>query len=485
MARFINGNYDRRLFNIGYNEDSYGQFLKIVDNGTIKENDQLECKATWNGGSLVKTWNATLFVEDPTLATCRIRIDNHVDGTIIHKITASNYTFKMDPNKEVLWTLDEFGNRIFVTPTYVHMDADVYIECSASKNYVDLSFFKGEDLINKTDFYEGHGTFYMVRRGMNSENKPTVTIFFQKFSPNHVGHYSLRTVSMDENDQEKTISMLHFYFALPVKPRIVYNRVVAFRRNQTDLSSIPASVVTKLRLFEIEDGFLFICRADGWQPLKVSWHIKNSLAVGHENGYTTYSIRNPKDIKQECELNVQHNISLIERFYNTSLALFISQQNYKKLYAYNISTKQEIFNRADYSKEILSIKTNRRLIVVCTEESLYLYDSLKLKEKLLDKIITSNPLGLLDLATKHDADYEDELSYLAFPDYPIGQIRVFDADCSILKDVCIISAYNEPLAALKFNTGGTKLATASEKGIVIKVFEVPSGVPQSIRWHSV
>lgn len=64
---------------------------------------------------------------------------------------------------------------------------------------------------------------------------------------------------------------------------------------------------------------------------------------------------------------------------------------------------------------------------------------------------------------------------MAFPDYPIGQIRVFDADCSILKDVCIISAYNEPLAALKFNTGGTKLATASEKGIVIKVFEVPSG----------
>uniref|UniRef100_A0A914DGV9 WD repeat domain phosphoinositide-interacting protein 2 n=1 Tax=Acrobeloides nanus TaxID=290746 RepID=A0A914DGV9_9BILA len=100
--------------------------------------------------------------------------------------------------------------------------------------------------------------------------------------------------------------------------------------------------------------------------------------------------------------------------------------------------------------------------------------------KLLDKIITSNPLGLLDLATKHNADYEDELSYLAFPDYPIGQIRVFDADCSILKDVCIISAYNEPLAALKFNTGGTKLATASEKGIVIKVFEVPSGLSQFI-----
>lgn len=89
--------------------------------------------------------------------------------------------------------------------------------------------------------------------------------------------------------------------------------------------------------------------------------------------------------------------------------------------------------------------------------------------------MTANPLGLLDLSTKQNAEYVDEVCFLAFPDYPIGQIRVLDARPLASNEVCVISAYTEPLAALKFNLGGSKLATASEHGIVIKVFEVPSG----------
>jgi autophagy-related protein 18 len=39
----------------------------------------------------------------------------------------------------------------------------------------------------------------------------------------------------------------------------------------------------------------------------------------------------------------------------------------------------------------------------------------------------------------------------------------------------MIPAHDGPLAALSFNSSGTKLATASEKGTVIRVFSVTDG----------
>jgi autophagy-related protein 18 len=39
----------------------------------------------------------------------------------------------------------------------------------------------------------------------------------------------------------------------------------------------------------------------------------------------------------------------------------------------------------------------------------------------------------------------------------------------------MIPAHDSPLAAIAFDASGSKLATASEKGTVIRVFSIPSG----------
>lgn len=39
----------------------------------------------------------------------------------------------------------------------------------------------------------------------------------------------------------------------------------------------------------------------------------------------------------------------------------------------------------------------------------------------------------------------------------------------------MIQAHDSPLAAVRFSADGTRVATASEKGTVIRVFAVPSG----------
>eukprot|EP00063_Salmo_salar_P069533 XP_014044368.1 PREDICTED: WD repeat domain phosphoinositide-interacting protein 1-like [Salmo salar] len=90
--------------------------------------------------------------------------------------------------------------------------------------------------------------------------------------------------------------------------------------------------------------------------------------------------------------------------------------------------------------------------------------------KLLKTLLNtpSNPSGLCALSINHSN------SYLAYPgSSTIGEIIVYDANN--LSTVTMIPAHDSPLAALTFNSSGTKLASASERGTVIRVFSIPEG----------
>ena len=80
----------------------------------------------------------------------------------------------------------------------------------------------------------------------------------------------------------------------------------------------------------------------------------------------------------------------------------------------------------------------------------------------------SNPKGIVALSINSDN------SFLAYPGSgQIGEVQVFDT--LNLDAVTMIPAHDAPLAALSFNSSGSLLATASEKGTVIRIFSIPSG----------
>ncbi|XP_003382229.1 WD repeat domain phosphoinositide-interacting protein 2 (WIPI-2) [Trichinella spiralis] len=79
----------------------------------------------------------------------------------------------------------------------------------------------------------------------------------------------------------------------------------------------------------------------------------------------------------------------------------------------------------------------------------------------------SNPSGLCDLTPA-------DVSFVAYPgSTSSGEVHLFDA--ATLQGLSVIPAHNGPLNALKFNAEGTLLASASEKGTVIRVFAIPGG----------
>jgi autophagy-related protein 18 len=80
-----------------------------------------------------------------------------------------------------------------------------------------------------------------------------------------------------------------------------------------------------------------------------------------------------------------------------------------------------------------------------------------------------NKNGICALAA--DSDH----CYLAYPgSATVGEVQIFDA--VNLHAKTMIPAHDSPLAAIAFSSTGAEIATASEKGTVIRVFSVSIGI---------
>nr|XP_033332935.1 WD repeat domain phosphoinositide-interacting protein 2-like isoform X2 [Megalopta genalis] len=85
--------------------------------------------------------------------------------------------------------------------------------------------------------------------------------------------------------------------------------------------------------------------------------------------------------------------------------------------------------------------------------------------------IRDTPRNLAGLCT---LSINSDNSYLAYPgSNTIGEVQIFDTINLQAKNM--IPAHDSPLAALAFCPSGNKVATASERGTVIRVFQVHDG----------
>ncbi|KAI1714866.1 WD repeat domain phosphoinositide-interacting protein 2 [Ditylenchus destructor] len=191
------------------------------------------------------------------------------------------------------------------------------------------------------------------------------------------------------------------------------------------------------------------------------------LAVGHEDGYTFYSLRSIDRLEKINEGKVPERVCVVERLYLSSLITIVSIKSTRKLQVYHSIKENEICCHT-YASAILAVRMNRKRVVVCLEDSIHVHNVRDMRLMHMIKDTPLNPQGIMDLSNDESA------CYLAFPGAPgIGHVMVFDAEALVA--VCSFSAHAGSLAALKFNPDGTKLATASDKGTVIRVFGIPNG----------
>ena len=152
------------------------------------------------------------------------------------------------------------------------------------------------------------------------------------------------------------------------------------------------------------------------------------------------------------------------------------------------NTKRDsIICELTFPTTVLAVRLNRKRLVIVLEDQIYLYDIQTMK--LLYTIETSpNPLAICALSPSSDHCY---LAYplpqkaAAAPYTPpshtppnaphipptTGEVLLFDA--VKLEAINVVEAHRSPLSCAMFNNEGTVMATASDKGTIIRVFSIP------------
>lgn len=120
-----------------------------------------------------------------------------------------------------------------------------------------------------------------------------------------------------------------------------------------------------------------------------------------------------------------------------------------------------------FRTEVKAVKLRRDRIVVVLETKVFVYRFKDLK--LLDQITTvANPKGLISLCP------EAKNNVLAIPGLQRGSIRIELYD---IEKATLIKAHDAELAQFALNPDGSRIASASEKGTLLRIWNCHTGEP--------
>ncbi|KAK7511053.1 WD40-repeat-containing domain protein [Phyllosticta citriasiana] len=176
------------------------------------------------------------------------------------------------------------------------------------------------------------------------------------------------------------------------------------------------------------------------------------------------------------------DVSIMEMLFSTSLVALIQSP---RLLRIRNTKRHSTICELTFPTRVLAVRLNRKRLVVVLEDQIYLYDISNMK--MLYTIETSpNPHGIVALSPSSERNHlvyplpKKDAPTFSAPHAPptgphvaprTGELLIFDA--TKMEAVNVIEAHQAPLSCIALNNEGTLLATASEKGTIIRVFSVP------------
>ena len=144
----------------------------------------------------------------------------------------------------------------------------------------------------------------------------------------------------------------------------------------------------------------------------------------------------------------------------------LAGESQRRLQLWNTRT-DSLIAELNFSAAILAVKMNRARLIAVLETRVHVFELATMK--LLHTLETSpNRRGIAELSS--DAD----VSICALPAKSVGNVLIFDA-LQLRQLANVKSRKSSPLSALALSSSGQLLATASDKGTVVRVHCLPLG----------
>lgn len=193
------------------------------------------------------------------------------------------------------------------------------------------------------------------------------------------------------------------------------------------------------------------------------------FACGTDNGFRIYTVEPFRETFQRIFSN--GGIAIVEMLFRCNLLALVGGGRNPRYPPNKVMIWDDHQNRCIgelmFKSEVKAVKLRRDRVVVVLQNKVYVYRFSDLK--LLDQISTSpNARGLVSLSP------DSTHTVLACPGLAKGSIRVELYD---IKKATLIKAHDSELAQIALNNDGSRVASASDKGTLIRIWDCLSGEP--------
>lgn len=194
------------------------------------------------------------------------------------------------------------------------------------------------------------------------------------------------------------------------------------------------------------------------------------LAVGTRRGWRIWACE-PFDSRH---LSTEATgVSVVQMLWSSSLVALVGTGEHagdspRRVRLWNTSTNEPAGVELSFPTPVLAVRMNLTRLIVVLQTEVHIFELMSMAH--LHVLATApNPLGLVALSPDADASH---LATLA-ADATLRSGRVVMFAASALHVVNVVQAHRSALSCMCLSTHGDLLATASEKGTVVRVHSFP------------
>ena len=166
---------------------------------------------------------------------------------------------------------------------------------------------------------------------------------------------------------------------------------------------------------------------------------------------------------------MDYEVTMVVMLYRTNILALVGSDNNmnnkrSKLIIWDDCQKKPL-SELKFNQNIMNVKLRKDKIVVVCRDKIYVFNLSNFKN--IDIIETGdNSHGIVGIS------YEPDQTLLAYPDKERGKVRIKNYEKS---SVFYINAHENNIAYIALSYNGSLLATASEQGTLIRIFNTDNG----------
>lgn len=197
---------------------------------------------------------------------------------------------------------------------------------------------------------------------------------------------------------------------------------------------------------------------------------KDSVSIATDTGFIVYNL---DPFGKKLERKILGGLRLVQMLYNSNLYILIGDGKYNEYY----SNKLVIWNdeksqnevEIEYNDIIKNVECREDIMVVVLEYKTIIYNSSDYS-RLREIETCNNPLGLITI--NYSINFNKKLR-LVSPNKTYGCVDIWDKQS--VESLRSIQAHNNKLECIQLNNNGEYLATASNMGTIIRLFNINNG----------